>query len=285
MQSTNQSAQAIAACWLSLFGARSRLLDRRGHPRRRTYDRARSGTMDGSAAGPRRQRRRSYPSACLERETGLWRRGKMSRVLRWITAGESHGRALVAVVEGMVAGVRGHVHRDRRPAGPPPARLRPRRADEVRARRGDRAVRACATASRWAGPIAIEIGNTEWPKWETVMAADPVDPAELAEIGAQRAADPAAARPRRLRGHAQVRLRRRPAGAGAGQRPRDRRPRRGGDHRARVPAAGARRRGALPRHRDRPVGALRRSAAAGRRPARDRRQPGPRLRQGRRSRP
>lgn len=29
------------------------------------------------------------------------------------------------------------------------------------------------------GPIAIEIGNTEWPKWETVMAADPVDPEEL----------------------------------------------------------------------------------------------------------
>lgn len=32
------------------------------------------------------------------------------------------------------------------------------------------------------GPIAIQIGNTEWPKWEAVMAADPVDPAELAEI-------------------------------------------------------------------------------------------------------
>src|SRR6476469_6795190 len=29
------------------------------------------------------------------------------------------------------------------------------------------------------GPIAIEVGNTEWPKWETVMAADPVDPVEL----------------------------------------------------------------------------------------------------------
>src|SRR6202051_4314531 len=29
------------------------------------------------------------------------------------------------------------------------------------------------------GPIAVEIGNTEWPKWETVMATDPVDPAEL----------------------------------------------------------------------------------------------------------
>ena len=31
------------------------------------------------------------------------------------------------------------------------------------------------------GPIAIEIGNTEWPKWETVMAPDPVDPAELGD--------------------------------------------------------------------------------------------------------
>jgi len=28
-------------------------------------------------------------------------------------------------------------------------------------------------------PIAIEVANSEWPKWETVMAADPVDPAEL----------------------------------------------------------------------------------------------------------
>ena len=27
------------------------------------------------------------------------------------------------------------------------------------------------------GPVAIQVGNTEWPKWETVMAADPVDPA------------------------------------------------------------------------------------------------------------
>ena len=29
------------------------------------------------------------------------------------------------------------------------------------------------------GPIAIEIGNTEWPKWETVMAPDPVPAADL----------------------------------------------------------------------------------------------------------
>lgn len=29
------------------------------------------------------------------------------------------------------------------------------------------------------GPIAIEIGNSEWPKWETVMAADPVEGTDL----------------------------------------------------------------------------------------------------------
>jgi chorismate synthase len=31
-------------------------------------------------------------------------------------------------------------------------------------------------------PVAMRIGNSEWPKWEQVMAADPVDPAELAEL-------------------------------------------------------------------------------------------------------
>jgi chorismate synthase len=31
------------------------------------------------------------------------------------------------------------------------------------------------------GPVAVQVGNTEWPKWETVMAADPVDEAVLAE--------------------------------------------------------------------------------------------------------
>ena len=32
------------------------------------------------------------------------------------------------------------------------------------------------------GPIAIEVDNTEWPKWQTVMSADPVDEAELADL-------------------------------------------------------------------------------------------------------
>ncbi len=105
----------------------------------------------------------------------------MGRVLRWTTAGESHGRALVAVLEGMVAGVSlttediGAQLRRRRLGYGRGARMKFEQ-DEITMLGG---VRHGLTLG---GPIAIEIGNTEWPKWETVMAADPVDPAELAEI-------------------------------------------------------------------------------------------------------
>ncbi len=99
-------------------------------------------------------------------------------MLRWITAGESHGRALVAVVEGMVAGVQvtsgdvaGQLARRRLGYGRG-ARMKFEQ-DQVTLLAGIR------HGSTLGGPIAIEIGNTEWPKWETVMAADPVDPADL----------------------------------------------------------------------------------------------------------
>lgn len=102
----------------------------------------------------------------------------MGRVLRWTTAGESHGRALVAVVEGMVAGV--HVTSDdiagqlaRRRLGYGRGARMKFEQDQVTMLGG---VRHGVTLG---GPIAIEIGNTEWPKWETVMAPDPVDPAAL----------------------------------------------------------------------------------------------------------
>src|SRR6478752_2712585 len=104
----------------------------------------------------------------------------MGRVLRWTTAGESHGRALVAVVEGMVAGV--HVTSDeiagqlaRRRLGYGRGARMKFEQDQITMLAG---VRHGVTLG---GPIAIEVGNTEWPKWETVMAADPVDPAELEE--------------------------------------------------------------------------------------------------------
>lgn len=48
------------------------------------------------------------------------------------------------------------------------------------------------------GPIAVEIGNTEWPKWETVMSTDPVDPALLDSEGGARNAPLTRPRP----GHA-----------------------------------------------------------------------------------
>ncbi len=99
-------------------------------------------------------------------------------MLRWITAGESHGRALVAVVEGMVAGVEvtsadiGAQLARRRLGYGRGARMKFEQ-DEVTVLAGVR------HGSTLGGPIAIEIGNTEWPKWETVMASDPVDPAAL----------------------------------------------------------------------------------------------------------
>src|SRR6201996_8992388 len=105
----------------------------------------------------------------------------MAPVLRWITAGESHGRALVAVVEGMVAGVEvtsteiGDQLARRRLGYGRGARMKFER-DAVTMLSG---VRHGVTLG---GPIAIEIGNTEWPKWETVMAADPVDPSKAQEL-------------------------------------------------------------------------------------------------------
>ena len=99
-------------------------------------------------------------------------------MLRWTTAGESHGRALVAVIEGMVAGVSltsqdiaGELKRRRLGYGRG-ARMK-FEADEVTILAG---VRHGVTLG---GPIAIQIGTTEWPKWETVMAADPVADADL----------------------------------------------------------------------------------------------------------
>ena len=102
----------------------------------------------------------------------------MGRVLRWTTAGESHGRALVAVVEGMVAGVR--VTSDDIAAQLARRRLGYGRGARMKFEQDQVTVLAGVRhGSTLGGPIAVEIGNSEWPKWETVMASDPVDPAQL----------------------------------------------------------------------------------------------------------
>ena len=101
-------------------------------------------------------------------------------MLRYLTAGESHGPALVAILDGLPAGVQ-VTTRDlandlaRRRLGYGRGARMSFEADEVDLTGGVR------HGQTLGGPIAVRVGNTEWPKWQTVMAADPVDPAVLAE--------------------------------------------------------------------------------------------------------
>lgn len=103
-------------------------------------------------------------------------------MLRWLTAGESHGPALVAVLEGLPAHVEvtsgdiADALARRRLGYGRGARMK-FEADELEIIGGLRHGRTLGS------PIAIRIGNSEWPKWEKVMAADPVDPAELKSSG------------------------------------------------------------------------------------------------------
>jgi chorismate synthase len=99
-------------------------------------------------------------------------------MFRWLTAGESHGRALVAICEGVPAGVRVSTEDiaaalARRRAGYGRGARMTFERDEVELTGG---VRHGRTLS---GPLAIRVANTEWPKWETVMSADPVADDEL----------------------------------------------------------------------------------------------------------
>ena len=102
-------------------------------------------------------------------------------MLRWLTAGESHGPALMGVVEAVPAGVRittGEVADElaRRRLGHGRGARMAFERDEVEFLGGVR------HGSTQGGPLAIRIGNTEWPKWSVVMAADPVDADVLAGL-------------------------------------------------------------------------------------------------------
>ena len=73
-------------------------------------------------------------------------------MLRWLTAGESHGPALVGDPRGPAGRCGGHHGGHRRRAGAAPARLRPRRPDEVRAGRGRASSAASGTGARLGAP-------------------------------------------------------------------------------------------------------------------------------------
>lgn len=118
-------------------------------------------------------------------------------MLRWLTSGESHGQALVGILEGLPADVEvqssdiQEALARRRLGYGRGARMKFEQ-DEVRLLGGVRHGRT------QGGPVAIEIGNTEWPKWVDVMSSDPVDDPEVL----QRARNAPLTRPRP--GHADL---------------------------------------------------------------------------------
>ena len=95
-------------------------------------------------------------------------------MLRWLTAGESHGPALVAIADGLPAGIEtstkeiAHALARRRLGYGRGARMKFEQ-DEVTVLGGLR------HGLTQGGPLAVQIGNSEWPKWRTVMAADPAE--------------------------------------------------------------------------------------------------------------
>jgi len=98
--------------------------------------------------------------------------------MRWLTAGESHGQALSAIIEGVPA----HVaidstfldfHLARRRLGFGRGARQNFEADRISIIGGVR------LGQSQGGPISIQVGNSEWPKWEKVMSADPVDASEI----------------------------------------------------------------------------------------------------------
>ncbi len=99
-------------------------------------------------------------------------------MLRYLTAGESHGKSLVVVIEGLPAGlaitkeeISGELGRRRLGYGRGP-RMRFEQ-DEIELLTGIRHGRTLGS------PIAIEIANTEWPKWTEEMSPDPGRPTKI----------------------------------------------------------------------------------------------------------
>lgn len=101
--------------------------------------------------------------------------------MRWITAGESHGPALSAIVEGLPAHIEITTadidyHLGRRRLGTGRGARQNFEADKVSILGGVR------LGISQGGPISLTVGNSEWPKWEKVMSPDPVPEDEIANL-------------------------------------------------------------------------------------------------------
>src|SRR6266540_359505 len=109
-------------------------------------------------------------------------------MLRYLTAGESHGQALVAVLEGMPAGVpltskEIAAELARRRLGYGRGKRMRFEEDRVEVLGGLRHGRTLGS------PLAVMVANTEWPKWTEVMSADPVDDPEEIDASPVRCLD------------------------------------------------------------------------------------------------
>ena len=101
--------------------------------------------------------------------------------MRWLTAGESHGEALSAIIEGIPASVLVtsqdiDFHLSRRRLGFGRGARQNFEADKISILGG---IRLGLTQG---GPISIQVGNSEWPKWQKVMSADPVPLDEIKDL-------------------------------------------------------------------------------------------------------
>ena len=101
--------------------------------------------------------------------------------MRWLTAGESHGQALSAIIEGIPANVEVNskdidFHLARRRLGVGRGARQNFEADKISILGGIR------LGKTQGGPISIQVANSEWPKWEKVMSADPVPEAEIKDL-------------------------------------------------------------------------------------------------------
>ena len=101
--------------------------------------------------------------------------------MRWITAGESHGPALSAIIEGMPSHIQISTadidhHLARRRLGTGRGARQNFEADKISILGGVR------LGESQGGPISIQVGNSEWPKWEKVMSADPVPADEIENL-------------------------------------------------------------------------------------------------------
>ncbi len=107
-------------------------------------------------------------------------------MLRWLTAGESHGPSLTAILEGLPAGV--EVSSDDLADALARRRLGYGRGARMKFERDQvEFVGGVRHGVTMGSPVAITVANTEWPKWQAVMGTDPVDAAAIAaadDIGA-----------------------------------------------------------------------------------------------------